>query len=74
MLGRHTTVHALEDFIPIYYYVNTGELGARHRYMGGTILSKHPVSLYTVDTRLRVCGSPFCCRRTWSTWVRRLLM
>jgi hypothetical protein len=29
MLGRHTTVHALEDFIPIYY-VNTGELGARH--------------------------------------------
>ena len=41
MLGRHTTVHALEDFIPIYY-VNTGELGARHRgvytFVIGTIV------------------------------------
>eukprot|EP00966_Prymnesium_polylepis_P077996 1808039-Prymnesium_polylepis.1 len=33
MLGRHTTVHALEDFMHpniLRLYVNTGELGARH--------------------------------------------
>eukprot|EP00966_Prymnesium_polylepis_P299421 6919151-Prymnesium_polylepis.1 len=43
MLGRRTTVHALEDFIPLYY-VNTGELGARHRLRERMATSPKPAS------------------------------